>query len=521
MMALKKCAAWLVLACMMLSLTACGNNKQTSSSNNSTASSAASDEMTESGSESAEETSSTNESTVSTGSAANTPNPGANGKPSSKPNTNTSSKISAGGNGTISKDVLVKKGTKKMEEGLNFGGKTFTMACGIAPTNQTKRYIAAFQKKYNCTIKTDLLDFNQYTQQVVSKIASGGTYDLIQLEGSRYPTMVLANTCEPIEDVITTADWLNKSKPAEGGFSEELSMAFAWGNHLYGVLGTQGIYAPSPNLIWYNKKILKQAGADDPRELYESGKWTFDALRQIGLDVKKSAKIPLGGASMLYGNIVPANGGWYVKYSENGTKPVSNLTDSRIANAYKFMQQLTVGNNAVVELTGEYDVNAFFQGKSAMWIGAPYHLSANYEIAKNVKASNAFGKSLSNLGVAPMPMGPDNKEKAYGVGWLYSFAAGKGTSDKRVAVAWAKFATTYKDPVKDEYTWSAADQKMIDSLTAGNVIYRNYAFADASNTIHELVAKMEYEISEGKDISQQVATYNALFKNCINVSLKG
>ena len=62
---------------------------------------------------------------------------------------------------------------------------------------------------------------------------------------------------------------------------------------------------------------------------------------------------------------------------------------------------------------------------------------------------------------------------------------------------------------------------MIDSLTAGNVIYRNYAFADASNTIHELVAKMEYEISEGKDISQQVATYNALFKNCINVSLKG
>ena len=520
-MALKKCAIWLILACMMLSLMSCGE-KPASSSNNSTVSAVASDEMTESGMGS-EENGSTNESTVSTGSSVttNNSNQSTNSKPNTNTSTNTSSKKTAEGNGEISKNVLVKNGTKKMEEGLNFSGKTFTMACGIAPTNQVKRHIAAFQKKYNCTIKTDVLDFNQYTQQVVSKIASGGTYDLLQLEGSRYPTMVLANTCEPIEDIITTADWLNKSKLDEGGFSEELSMAFAWDNHLYGVLGIRGMYAPSPNLVWYNKKILKQAGTDDPRELYESGKWTFDALRQIGLDVKKSVKIPLGGIFMLYGNIVPANGGWYVKYNENGTKPVSNLTDSRIANAYKFMQQLTVGNNAVIEVSASYDCKAFLQGKSAMWVGAPYHLSANNEIAKKVEDSNAFGKSLTNLGVTPMPMGPDNKEKAYGVGWLYSFAAGKGTSDKRVAVAWAKFATTYKDPIKDEYTWSAADQKMIDSLTSGNMIYRNYAFADGSNSIYELVRKMEYEISVGKDISQEVTTYNVMFKNCINVSLKG
>lgn len=502
---------WLSIALtviLVMSLASCGKKPMTSSgeSSDSSTESSTSSETSESGTQTSGQ--SVTETSV-------------NGDGTTKASSQTTTKATTKPNGpsVIKNEITIKSGTKKMEEGLSFGGKTFTMACGIAPTNQIKRQIAAFQAKFNCKIVTETLDFAQYSQQVAAKIASGKSYDILQLEGSRFPNLVIANTCLPLEDTITTADWSNPSNMEAGGFSKDLSMAFAWNNHLYGVLGTRGTYAPSCNLIWYNKKILREAGTDDPRTLYDAGKWDFNAMKQIGIDVRKNTSAYLGGFRMLLGNIVSMNGGWYIKYSSDGSKPKSNLSDSRVINAYKYIQTLTTGNNASINVKDDLDVTQFFQGKMAFWVGAPYHLSANNEIAKNVENSNAFSKSLSNLGVVPLPFGSDNKEKSIGTGWLYGIAAGKGTSDKRVAVAWAKFATMFKDPVKDEYVWSAKDQAMINKLTDGKIIYRNYAFADASNNVNDLLMKMEGDIIRGGDIAQLTTTYNALFQNCIDVSI--
>jgi ABC-type glycerol-3-phosphate transport system substrate-binding protein len=501
----------IILAVMLLlSVTACGGKIKTSSSGKSTSTKTvssntqASDASTQSGDTS---------STVS-GQSSGTGS-GTTGSKSSSSKGTTSTTSTAPTNGTS----LIKSGTKKMEEGLNFGGKTFTMACGITPTNLLKREITAFQTKYNCIIKYDMLDYDKYIQQAASKMASGKSYDILELEGHRFPSMVITNLCEPLENTITTADLINKSNVAAGGFSEDLSMAFSWKNHMYGVVGTTGYYGLNPVLLWYNKKLVKEAGAKDPRTLYNTGKWDYAAFTDLGTTLKKS-NVWLCGRTLFKESFVASNGGWKVKNASGSTPAKANMLDPKVTNAYKYERTLTLGNNPVVNLNDTTEIDSFFQGKSAMYSSAPYNYSANASIAQNVVASNAFSKSLDNLGVVPLPKGPDNTNYAKPVTWLYALAAGKG-SDKRVAVAWAKFGTTFKDPIKDTYALSDTDTKMISDVVNGNIIYFNSSYSDGTKLQNDYLAQMEWFIvEEGQDVTQLCTQTNVLLQNCINVQMK-
>ncbi len=410
-----------------------------------------------------------------------------------------------------------KKGSTKMEQGLNFGGKTFTMACAITPTNLLKRQIAAFQTKYNCKIEVKMLDYDQYIQQVAAKKASGKSYDILELEGHRFPGMVVANLCEPLEGNVSTADLIDKKNTAAGGFSEELSNGFAWDGHLYGVVGTSGYYGLQPGLLWYNKKTLSDAGVrTDPRKLYDSGKWDFDALKSIGETLKKNGYW-LGTRNLAGRSMVMANGAWVIT---PGNNPKANLTDSKVINAYKYVRTLTTGKDPIIDLNETNTTDAFFTGKIAFYSSPPYHYNANLNIAENVSSSSAFGKSLKNLGVVPHPKGPDNSNYAKGCTWLYALAAGKG-SDNRVAIAWGKFGTTFKSPVKETYELSDADAKMIENIKNGPIIYLNASYSDGKKIAHDYISQMEWFIVEdGQDVAKLTAEYNAYVKNCINVALK-
>ena len=72
----------------------------------------------------------------------------------SKPSTSTTTAVGTDGK-TIKlvNPVSIAKGTSPMEKGLNFGGKTYTMAITEEPVFTAasfKRLVAAFEKEYNC-----------------------------------------------------------------------------------------------------------------------------------------------------------------------------------------------------------------------------------------------------------------------------------------------------------------------------------------------------------------------------------
>jgi len=98
-----------------------------------------------------------------------------------------------------------------------------------------------------------------------------------------------------------------------------------------------------------------------------------------------------------------------------------------------------------------------------------------------VCGSTAFEKNFKNLGIVPLPMGPSNKEGLYNSAGPQGKAAGKGSSDPRVVVAWTKFDLEFKDPTaKDDptlYTDAQYDMiwKLFDKLVYATPNYKTSA----------------------------------------------
>ncbi|MBR7133216.1 MAG: extracellular solute-binding protein [Clostridia bacterium] len=436
---------------------------------------------------------------------------------------NTESKAqsgSAAGDGKINTSASIKESDTKVEDGLDLNGKTVTYAIGVQLTDGMKRQIIAFEKKYGCTVETEYLGFTDYVQLLGSKIAAGNHYDIIQVEGVRFPNIAIANFCEPLEDVISTADIGTAKEKSKGGFDEELTNAFKWNGHLYAVVGVAGEFSPQMMVMYYNKKYVKEAGAEDPRELYEKGEWDFDAFYRVGTQIRQALK----GKDVYMCDTQTLNRAGYWNGAQavdesDRANPKSNITNSAQINAFKFAQQCAVGANAI-SWFGDGGASKFIEGKLAMFSGFHFDLYQNEEIGKNVEASNAFGKKLDNLGMVPCPMGPDNTDGKQMVGsWLYGIGAGTGTSDPRIAMAFAKFSTTYKQINTTKYKWSDDDQALIDTITDGPKIWNNGSYADGTNYVYLEYAKACYTIMQGDDISQAVTKYDKTIQNCIDVAI--
>ena len=128
-----------------------------------------------------------------------------------KPNKpSTSATDTSGHKVELANPVYIAEGTKAMDEGLNFGGKTFTMA-KRSDENYTQgrfsRLVAAFEKKYNCKIKTSELEFNSYVTLVTNAKASGTPYDIIFGHGSMFPSLPMGGVLNDLSEYFTTADY--------------------------------------------------------------------------------------------------------------------------------------------------------------------------------------------------------------------------------------------------------------------------------------------------------------------------
>ena len=508
---MKKILALMLIIALVFSITSCNTTKEkTTDSGGSTSSEELSSEEKES--KESGDVNSAEEQETSSSSAE---------KQSSGSNTasKTQSVVSNSSSKPANEGKYFKTGTKKIEDGLNFGGKTFEMACGIPPTNSLKRLIKAFEEKYKCTIKVVNVDYNDYVQQVAAKKATGKSYDILELEQHRMPHMVSANLCNPLESVTTTADLINKTNAGAGGLSEYLSEIFEWKDHLYGVTGTRGYYGVQPTFVFYNKKLLADSGVKtDPRELYDSNKWTFDALKTIADTLQKS-NVMLAGRDFFQGSTVAANGGWYIT---QGANPQANLTNQKVLNAYKYIRTFTAISKPLINMEGgtAEELDRLISGKQAFCKSYMYNFNANANISKRVSEAQSFGRNIKNLGIVPFPKGPDNPSYAKSCTWIYGLAAGVG-SDPRLAVAYAKFSTTYKDTVKEQFELSAEDQKMFDNVCNGAIIYHNAAFSDGKKSAHSYILDLEWFIAESaSDVAQLTAEANAQVKNCITVAMK-
>ncbi|MBQ6713962.1 MAG: extracellular solute-binding protein [Clostridia bacterium] len=384
-------------------------------------------------------------------------------------------------------------------------GKTVTMALTEEDqynTTSFKAMISAFQTKYNCKVKTFFLDFNKYNVQVAQRMSTSEPFDICYMHGSMFPRGPISGCYADLSEAIKQVD--------NSAFNMDKTNKFLWEGKLYGVCDDNCAF---PWIFYYNKAIFEKAGLEDPRTLYNQGKWTWDKIFEQGAEVTDSA------SNIFYMSNYYVQSQMYGVSSittENG-KVILNLRDPKHIASLNLLQKIYCGNDAIGQKRdGSDNRKAFLEGRNYLY---PEETSKYPGLVAQVKKSMAFNKDVKNLEIVPVPILPENTEKAYPTGWYTAICAGEG-SDPRVALTWAAFEATYKNEIKGSNEFDAEDQKLIAKLLAGKTLpnrHSSYVTSSAQTlSLHEYIIQ---EISNGEDVAKTVDKYYDQYCACIEETI--
>ncbi|MBQ8202878.1 MAG: extracellular solute-binding protein [Clostridia bacterium] len=404
---------------------------------------------------------------------------------------------SGSGAGQSSSDII--------KTDFDLKGKTVTMAITEEDqynTTSFKAMVSAFQTKYGCKVKTHTLSFGGYNTQVAQRMSTGTPYDICYMHGSMFPAGPIAGCYADLTEAMKLVD--------TSAINMDKTNKFLWEGKLYGVCDNNCAF---PWIFYYNKALFEKAGLEDPRTLYNNGTWTWDKIFEMGHEVTDASQSIYFMASyyvqsQMYGvsSITTENG-----------KVVLNLKDPKHIASLNLLQKIYCGNDAIGQKRdGSDNRKAFLEGRNYMY---PEETSKYPGLVAQVKKSMAFGKSVNNLQIVPVPILPENTEKAYPTGWYTAICAGEG-SDPRIALTWAAFEATYKNEIKGSNEFSEEDQKLVDKLMAGNTLpnrHSSYKTSSAETlSLHEYIIQA---ISNGEDVAKTVDKYYDQYCACIEETI--
>lgn len=306
----------------------------------------------------------------------------------------------SGGGTSASVDEITFEGLKfKINDDLDFGGKTVKIARypAIPEPGLTANYdreIAikeVIEEKYNVKI-----EWIKYTSEE----------DLIK-------NLVLnhmSNTAWA-DLVFTTTPFLLSALNNEGVFravddyidfsNERFKLTDAATKY---VDGKHYSYYPTKYdagyFVYYNTNLLAESNCDDPRELYDAGKWNWDSFEKIAKACTKikSGKTVYGvaGSNILDG-ILASNGKALVSSDVKNKTAICNIFTDEGKKALEFVRKLAYTDKAVDGTYGSHNgIETFNNGFAAMLIGPQY-----------------YGSHLVQTGIpyemVPLPLGKDVK----------------------------------------------------------------------------------------------------------------
>lgn len=396
---------------------------------------------------------------------------------------------------------------RKLLKGRTIKMATFNTA--VYEANSFTRMMKAFEKEYGCKIKREIIAFDKYNERMKDKILSANeSYDIAYIHGYAFFSMIATGAYQPLNNYFTTSDIGGKKQ----GLDLDKSVECSWNGKIYGLAH---YYSVHPMLFFYNKKMFNDAGLEDPRTLYEQGKWTWEKFQEMGAAVSNSANDQyFGDWTISRPETIASFGASPVKYV-NGV-PTVNIDTKEYRAGLQLCQDMLYGNKKIVRTQGAKDpLQNFFQGGSYIYTEEDDRYIA---IMNKIGELNAFQKKASNLGIVPYPFGSTNTSKVYPTGWIEVVASPITSADPRIAVAWQKFVSTYTDPVTDKNSYSKEDQAMIDKLLV-NVLPRRIGFTSATTSMGDHEGNLQSSVVHGTDISKAINQFAPLMQQCITATL--
>lgn len=316
-----------------------------------------------------------------------------------EPAESTSSEPASSESGNASQTVksALKKGAN---ENLDLGGKTLKVSVWGEPTPEgvdvymDRRYTREkrTEERYKVNIEWVATNTGSFVQDVTLAFTTKQVYADLMFA----PSTHAFDLCR-LGAVLPLDDYIDYSSPYYA----------ITGNNLLYVDGKHYSYMPdeySPNdlgyFITYNTDIVSWAGCEDPFELYQQGKWTWDAFAEI---VQKTTKVDDDGEVIQWGvggsNLLDAlcisNGFTMIGMDTKAKKFSCNLYTDEGLNVLNFLKKITYDYKGCDGNYGGHNSKITFGDSKVAMLICPSYYPGDY-IQKGMPVASV-----------PLPKGPD------------------------------------------------------------------------------------------------------------------
>ncbi|MDD4545671.1 MAG: extracellular solute-binding protein [Oscillospiraceae bacterium] len=355
--------------------------------------------------------------------------------------------------------------------------------------------IKSFEEKYSdVTVEFISASWENWKTKVLASASSGEPIDVINDGANNNPMFAMQGVTQPIQKYI------NMSNP--NLHMETMDAVFKYSSDYY-----VAVAGSSVCVIYYNKNIFENEGTDDPKQLYDEGKWDFDTFVRIAKE-------------LTYDNNTGKRWGFctnypYVFFGANATSML------KLDNNYKYQLNIEDPN---LKKSLEVVQDGWYTSKWQGWEGTPWNSFYNGAAAMiadfqwfegQLIEAKDYGLSDFEYGVVPMPKGPNNKDGVSPIttaGW----AMGNGCDAPYHAGALI-------DMLIDGQTVNDAEGNK--ALLQENVaLYKELAKKPFCTNSYDSAVEGAFDIcqaiTEGKSISQSVAEFTPIYKQKIEQANK-
>ncbi|MFD0710548.1 ABC transporter substrate-binding protein [Paenibacillus sp. GCM10027626] len=286
-----------------------------------------------------------------------------------------------------------------------------------------------FTKDFNAKhpdIEAELIPIpGEYEQKILTQLSGGTAPDIFYSGDATMVKLIENGSIEELTPLMDTPDSVIKKED----FFEGLWGASVRDGHVFGVT-----VDCNPMVLWYNKKVLKDAGIEEsPAELQAQGKWTWEAFQTMTNKIRESGKygyvLDNGWASTH--SWVTSNGGQV--YDENGRSVV--YSNEKAMEAFRFLYDNVKQKNITFSgtLPKGQGGDAMFMSNQVGFVGAGrwylplFKKNAKLEYDVVTWPTNT-GKKIEPAGIptAYMVMNKASKNKEAAYTFLSEFVSKEG-----------------------------------------------------------------------------------------------
>lgn len=261
-------------------------------------------------------------------------------------------------------------------------------------------------------VSVEVTPFADYPRKVAVQLASGDGPDVGWLAEQSVPTFLASRSLRDLSSLTNNRAFNLADFP--------LSALSLWkqGQGVYGVP-----FSNSPQVLFYNKDLFRQAGVADPRTQYGKGAWNYAAFRSTAKAI--TDKTDAYGARVMRLDVKAWNSGTLgVLWSHGGnafdSKLKCALNSPGSVRAFQLLHDMTF-KDASMPRPG--DQTTFQSGRLGMYID-------------NVSFSAQLNDAGFKWGVAPLPEGPSGRVTQLGQAGYVVFAK---SAHPREALAFLNF----------------------------------------------------------------------------------